>query len=668
MRYIRLMQSDKILVSLVQINNSFSGQKYLPYSAGILQAYAQKYLKNPNKFSFNIPVYFREPIQESVKKLKSSHYVFFSTYVWNIKLSLEISKKLKESNPNVVIIFGGPQVPDRIEGFLKQYPFIDAVVHGEGEQTFVDILELGLDKAIERNWLSIQSVSYIKDGTVTTNPKRERIHDISVIPSPYLEGVFADIMKENPDQKWIMMWETNRGCPFSCAYCDWGSSTQSKVFKFDMDRIQKEIQWMSENKIEFVFCADANFGMLERDYEIVKNVADYKERSGFPHALSVQNTKNATERAYKVQKLLSDTGLNKGVTIALQSTDPVTLTNVKRANISTKSYQELQRRFTRDRVDTYSDIILGLPGETYESFVKGVCECIENGQHNRIQFGNLSILPNAAMGDLEYQKKYKLEIVECPVANIHGSIDASEDEVIETQQLVISNYSCSREDWAKTRAFAWMCSFLYFNKVLQIPLLVLHSQFKIPFKDLMTLFTDSDLKMYPILNAIRTRLVSKAKNIQEGGPEYEASQKWLGIWWPIDELILIEICNQNQLDQFYEESQKLMKEFLSQNHYMVDETLMGELFQLNKLLIKKPFVQTDIHLKLNYNIWEVYNAAKVNDFIPLMNQSSEYQINRSKTVWNTWQDWCREVIWWGNKKGAYLYSNLISEKQVSGHY
>ena len=132
--------------------------------------------------------------------------------------------------------------------------------------------------------------------------------------------------------------------------------------------------------------------------EIAEYVAKVKATTGYPVALSVQNTKNATERAYQTQKILSDAGLNKGVALSMQSVDMTTLQAIKRDNISLDTYMELQRRFTRDRVETYSDLILGLPGETYESFVDGACRLIETGQHNRIQFNNLSILPERGNG------------------------------------------------------------------------------------------------------------------------------------------------------------------------------------------------------------------------------------------------------------------------------
>ena len=133
--------------------------------------------------------------------------------------------------------------------------------------------------------------------------------------------------------------------------------------------------------------------------------------------------KNARERAYKVQKLLADSGLSKGVTLAMQSVDPHTLKSIKRDNISIEDYQELQRRFTKDGIPTYTEFILGLPGDTYESFSKGVSDVIESGQYNRIQFNNLSILTNAEMATKENIEKDKIVTVQTPIVNVHGSLD-----------------------------------------------------------------------------------------------------------------------------------------------------------------------------------------------------------------------------------------------------
>ena len=97
------------------------------------------------------------------------------------------------------------------------------------------------------------------------------------MPSPYLTGIFDELIKENPEEKWLASWETNRGCPFSCTYCDWGSATNSKVSRMHLDRVYAELDWFSKNKVEFIFCCDANFGMLPRDYDIALKAAENKK-------------------------------------------------------------------------------------------------------------------------------------------------------------------------------------------------------------------------------------------------------------------------------------------------------------------------------------------------------------------------------------------------------
>src|SRR5262245_25296174 len=105
--------SRKTQVGLVQINNSFSNQNYLPYSVGILQVYAQKFLKHPDDFEFLLPIFNRQPVSKAIDHLKDADLVFFSCYVWNFRISIEIAQGLKAKNPDIVIIFGGPHVPDR---------------------------------------------------------------------------------------------------------------------------------------------------------------------------------------------------------------------------------------------------------------------------------------------------------------------------------------------------------------------------------------------------------------------------------------------------------------------------------------------------------------------------------------------------------------------------
>src|SRR6185369_11162088 len=363
-------------------------------------------------------------------------------------------------------------------------------------------------------WTGLRGISYLDaDGTFVRTPPVDRMRDLEELPSPFMNGVFDHLVASNPEEQWIGLWETNRGCPFQCTFCDWGSATAAKVTKFEFDRLHGELNWFADHGIKYIFVCDANFGIQKRDVEIAQAVADIRSRTGFPHGFSVQNTKNATERAYQTQKILSDAGLNKGVALSMQSLDPATLKNIKRDNISLETYFELARRFTADKVETYSDIILGLPGETYESFRNGVDKLIRLGQHNRVQFNNLTILPNAEMGNPEYLDRFGMVTVQSEIINIHGTREELDDDVAEVQDLVICTDSMPREAWRRTRMFSWMAAFLHFDKLFQMPMMVACEIGGLSYRDIIEAFLDAS-KEYPVIRSVRDLFEREAVSMQ----------------------------------------------------------------------------------------------------------------------------------------------------------
>jgi len=661
-----VLSAGTITVGLVQINNSFSGQNYLPYSAGVLQAYAQRHAKNPERFRFLPLLYKRVAISSAVEDLLDADIVGFSTYVWNAQISFEIARRLKLRRPDIVIVFGGPHVPDHAEQFLRDHPFIDVAVHKEGEITFLRVIE----SLPSRDWSKVEGVSFIGPNGYVQTADRARIRDLDEIPSPFLEGVFDPLIASNQEETWIGLWETNRGCPFKCTFCDWGSATANKVNQFGIERIKAEVQWFARNKIDFIFCCDANFGILKRDLQIAEYVADVKQKMGYPKALSVQNTKNATERAYATQKMLSDSGLNKGVTLSMQSIDADTLRAVKRDNISLETYFELQRRFAQDRVETYSDMIIGLPGETYESFVNGIATLIDNGQHNRIQFNNLSILPNAEMGDPAYQQRFGMVTVHSEIINIHGQRAALADDVAELQDLVTATAAMPASDWVRTRATCWMVNLLHFDKLLQIPFIVANKKFGVSYRTLFETFMSVDAAHYPLLGEIRDFFLHEARSIQNGGPEYVYSAEWLGIYWPQDEYIFIKMSAEKRLDEFYGEAGALLRSRFLHGATDDEAELLAEAVRVNRLLLNQPFEVDDLVVKAEYNLLDFYRSARNAEDIPLRRSPSTIHINRRGQSRNEFQTWCREIVWWGNKKGAYLYGHTPApvSLELAGHY
>lgn len=658
-----------LTVGLVQINNSFSGQSYLPYAVACLESYTRRNAADASRYDFLVPVYKRVPADAAVEHLKTADVAAFSTYVWNFRLSLEIARRLKERRPGVTIIFGGPHVPDATEAFLREYPFIDVAVNGEGEQTFLALLESLPDSTGARSWDAIAGISFLRpDGEFVQTARRARLASMEAVPSPFLEGTFEPLIEANPEEAWIGLWETNRGCPFQCTYCDWGSATAAKLNRFDMDRLKGEVAWFARHKIEFIFCCDANFGILPRDVELAEWVAESKRTTGYPVALSVQNTKNATERAYQTQKILSDAGLSKGVAISMQTLDAGTLKNIKRDNISLDSYLELQRRFTKDRVETFSDIIIGLPGETYETFAEGVDALISSGQHNRVQFNNLSILPNAEMGKPEYIARHGLVTVQSEIINIHGARVNDQDDVREFQQMVVATATLPPEDWRNVRALASMTALLHFDKLLQIPLIICREQGGLRYRAMLEAFMAVDAADYPLIAGIRDFFLGEAASLQQGGVEYVYAPQWLGIYWPADEYVFIDLTARNQLEAFYEESHRLLRSLLGAGTDGAVLEQLADAVRVNRALIKQPFLADDIDVTLDWDILQFWNGIRQGEPVPLRRAPVQVLVERSRAHYADLQDWCREVVWWGNKKGAYLYTNNTIEKQLAGHY
>lgn len=651
-----LNHDKKTKVGIVQVNNSFSDQNYLPLSAGFLQAYAQKYAKNAGDFEFLATIYKRLSIDKALNHLLGADIVAFSTYVWNFEISKAIAERIKKERPETLIVFGGCHIPDNkekgLESLLRKNTFIDIASTGEGEKVFKALLE----NFASKSWENVPSLAYLDQDKrfVITNPA-PRIEDLNEVPSPYLNGLFDSLMAENPDEKWIALFETNRGCPFKCSFCDWGNNSKNRMSDYDLEeRVFKEIDWFSRNNIEFVYCCNSNFGMFkERDLAIANRFAENKKKFGYPHRFSVQNTKNSTDASYKIQEVLVKSGLDKGVLLAFQSLHPPTLKAVKRDNIKLETFNELQRRFTRDGVTTFSDIILGLPLETYETFTQGVSKLIESGQHNRIQFNNLSILPNAPIiSDME---KYGIETIDSDMINIHGSLGEWVDNIYEKQRLVVATGTMSREDWTKARNFAYTISLLHFDKVLQIPNIVANNIYGVSYKEIVDAFMENK-KGYQEIGEVGRILSDQARAIQGGGPEYIHSQKWLDIWWPADEYALIKLATEGKLPKFYQEADFLFKDILADKGLQNGGQVISDAISLNRELLKLPFKSKDSSVRTGFNIWEIYQAGLITERVGLKEGEYIYSIKPMEEKIDSWEEWCRKVVWWGNKKGDYLHS------------
>lgn len=604
----------------------------------MLQSFAQKYSKRASAYDFLEPVFTKMAVEHSVKQLLDADIVGFSMYVWNIQRSLVIAQLLKLQNPEVQIVVGGPQIPDNAEQFLEQNPFIDVCCHGEGEQVFLDVL----DSFPENKWTDIPGLSYFSPlGKFIHQPRAARRKNLSEIPSPYLSGVFDKIIKKYPNIQWSSLWETNRGCPFSCTFCDWGSATQSKVTKFDIERLEKEIRWFALNRFPMMFCCDANFGILKRDVEIAKYIAKIKNQTGYPKEFHQTSAKNSTQRVIDIHEILNEASIATEASLAIQSLDPETLKIIKRENISLKSYFDINKQLVIKNILSYSDVIVGLPGETFEAFSNGICELMTQGQYDKIKFYCLAVLPNAPMNDPEYRKEHGLQTVKMPFTEQFYDYKEDEDRILEYKELVIATKAMPREMWVKAKVYSWFVCFVYFRlKVLQIPFVILHQLFNIPYKTLLDLFlTVEEAKFPTIFNSVQ--LFEKwAIDMQNGvGAEFIPSKQadFLELESPIllmpETFVLLKLLAKGTYSDFYKEAQELLMDYCQSQGYELQEILLRQILQFNsnisKILFQSEASQAnikystkDISFHLDFNLPDYYQSILNGQPIPLEHVST----------------------------------------------
>jgi Radical SAM superfamily len=419
----------------------------LPLGLGMIVAYAMAFDGGRLQESFQfVPEWVTGP-RRLPRYAKAPAVFLFSNYIWSHGKNLAISERLKKLNPRSVTIHGGPDTPKYegdVDAYFEANPHVDVAVHGEGEATAaaaLAALAAGIgdgppDLSVLRG---VAGLSF-RDGVhIVRNPDRERFADLNVIPSPYLMGLFNAHAAAGETMAVV---ETNRGCPYGCTFCDWGSATLSRIRKFDMERVYAELEWCAKRNIDRIFLADANFGILERDVEIAEMVARLKRQYGYPKLFSTNYAKNTCKHLHHIIETLAGAGIITTGLLSLQSMDTGTLDTVHRSNIKVEKYEDLAREFRRAKLPLFVDLMLGLPGATPESFQNDLQACIDREVTAKIY--QTELLVNSPMNDPAYREQHKIQ-ASAPHASLVASSRGPDGST--RRSLVISTASFSAAEY-----------------------------------------------------------------------------------------------------------------------------------------------------------------------------------------------------------------------------
>ncbi len=579
-------------VYFAQPSNKLPGSVYLPYSVGTIAAYSWQFEEIRSAYHLGEFIFIQEDIQQVIERLENPFLIGFSCYMWNTEYNLSLAREIKKKWPECIILCGGPDIPESTD-YLEKYSFIDILISGEGEISFKKLLT-ALDKNTSLE--SVENISFRKDGKIISTP-RKRPDDLSQFPSPYVSGMFDSIINnpEHKDMKFDVIFETNRGCPHSCVFCYWGYC-ENKFRTFPIERVKAEIDWFAEHKIGFCFCADGNFGMLERDEEIADYIIEKKKLCGYPVKLESIAAKNKNERVFRINYKLSQAGLNNGVSIACQSLSPEVLKNIGRKNMSFEELSNTFRQYSQAGIPTYTDLILGLPGDTYKSFCESLFGVIEAGQHSIIQIFPFEMLPNTAMYTQEFIDKYKVKTVKSRLCLSRGKCNDT-DSLGSRSEIIVETNTMSRNDWRNAFRLSTLVQGFHCMGLLTYIAVYLRREKNISYYDFYTKLYDWSESKETFIKSITDRVCRSLDGFLEGKGNLGFSDEALGdVYWQFQEGQFFFAVT--ELEQFFEE----IKDF--SEIFNPDPEVFDDVLRYQKEMMVTPYSK-ERTVEFRYN-WKKY--------------------------------------------------------------
>lgn len=612
---------------------------YLPYASGCLAAYAWEDRTVAENYNLGRFIFIRENIDNAINSLNDPFLVGFSSYIWNMEYNKEFARKLKLRYPECIIVFGGHNVnPDGSN--LNEMPYCDIIIHGEGEEPFKALLLA----VYENKPLScINNISYRENGEIISTQKTAP-GNIENYPSPYLSGCFDSIIDESGITPSVI-WETNRGCPNRCAFCDWGE-LKSKVRHFPMERISAELDWMVKNKVEYVYCSDANFGLFPRDTEIADMIINNRNAYGYPQVFKTNYTKNRDDVVFEISQKLIKENIGKSPTLSFQSLSADVLKNIGRSNMELEHFKNLMAKYNKADVPVYSELILGLPGESYDSFTNGICTLIDCGQHTCIGIYPCELLPNSQLANPDYMKKHGIETVRTPFSQYHCKPNS--DDVSELSNIIVSTKTMNIEDWRRSFIFS-ICVQAFHNLGLTraVAIYLKHEKninykfFYEKFIEWLDLQSDTSVSggAYSHLKQL-TFDVSTGKgtfSVPYGENEI--------ITWSFEEYIFFRLAR--NLDAFYREFIEFAKTF------DIEDEVFDSLISYQKNIIKQPFTGC-CQIKSHYDFYGYFSRIYSDTYSPLVKKETVLKIEGE--AYDGWDNYARFCIWYGRRDDAQLYT------------
>ena len=363
-------------IVLAAINAKYIHSNLAVYS---LRAYAQQYKDEIQIAEYTINQQIDDILMDLYKK--KPDVLCFSCYIWNLSYVEELIREFGKIFPSVPIWVGGPEVSYDTKDVLERLPEVTGVIFGEGEKTFLEVVEYYHGKDMQLS--EIKGIAYRgEEGEFLQNSWRE-VMDLSEVPFVYHD--MADFKNK------IIYYESSRGCPFSCSYC---LSSIDKCLRFrKLELVEKELQFFIDEEVPQVKFVDRTFNCNHKHaIAIWKYIKEHDKGITNFHFEVAADLLNEEEL-----KLIESMrpGLIQ-LEIGVQSTNEQTIREIRRTMRFEEVARIVQRINQGENVHQHLDLIAGLPYEGMESFQKSFDD-VYRLHPEQLQLGFLKVLKGSYM-------------------------------------------------------------------------------------------------------------------------------------------------------------------------------------------------------------------------------------------------------------------------------
>ena len=308
--------------------------------------------------------------------------VVLSTYIWNRRATLELVDALGVARPGLRLVLGGPEVSYETAELFARHPSLTALVRGEGELPLRALLaawQAG-DQPTNVPRLALRTADGIDEG-----PDGPPLMELDGIPSPFRNGLV------DPGRGFVY-YETSRGCPFRCSFCL--SAEDQPVRSYSMDRIRADLGWLMARRVSKVKLVDRTFNYdPQRSRDILAFILAHNRESHFHFEIAAHLLDDRT------LDLLDE--IPAGMfqfEIGVQSTLETALSAVDRRTSLERLETAVRRLRERNRIRLHLDLVAGLPGEDYPSFLSSIDRVAALRPHH-LQIEPVKLLPGSLLRD-----------------------------------------------------------------------------------------------------------------------------------------------------------------------------------------------------------------------------------------------------------------------------